>query len=172
MHIAEFWGGMRVSDATAWCRTAVRDDRVRAVRVRAAEPRGKPSEAFAVLDFERRLKNAPTAPDRTRLLCPFDPLLRDRRRLARLFGFEYRFEGFVPAAKRKHGYYVLAILEGQRLVGRLDPKFARDQDTLAVRRIFWEPDISPSPRRLRRLRSALERLARFIGASHLSLPDD
>lgn len=168
--LAEFWGGLTAAEASAWSRRAVQDDRAREVRVLPAAPTGKPRAGIAVQDFERRIKHAPPAPDRIRLLCPFDPLLRNRRRLAQLFGFDYRFEGFVPPAKREYGYYVLAMLEGQRLVGRLDPKYLRDRDTLEVRRIFWEPGVSPSAKRRRRLRDALERLAGFVGASKLSLP--
>ncbi len=168
--LAEFWGGITAAEASAWSRRAVEGDRARAVRLAPVRRADKPREAVAVLDYERRVASAPAPPERIRLLCPFDPVLRNRRRLAHLFGFDYRFEGFVPAAEREYGYYVLAILEGQRLVGRLDPKFLRNEETLAVRRIFWEPGVVPSPKRLQRLREALERLASFIGARRLSLP--
>jgi uncharacterized protein YcaQ len=168
--LAEFWGGVTAREASAWSQKALQTDRARAVGVLAAKRGGKPRAAIAVVDFEKRIRRAPTAPDRIRLLCPFDPVLRNRRRLEHFFGFDYRFEGFVPPAKRRHGYYVLAILEGERLVGRLDPKFVREEDTLVVRRIFWEAGTPATSKRRRKLRLALEDLAGFVGASRVSLP--
>jgi hypothetical protein len=112
----------------------------------------------------------PDPPAGTRLLSPFDPVLRDRARGLRRFGFDYRFEAFTPEPKRIYGYYVLPILEGDRLVGRLDPKFHRDQGLLEVRGLWWEPGIRTTKARLRRLRAALERLAAFVGAEDLQVP--
>ena len=76
-----------------------------------------------------------------RLLCPFDPVLRDRARAKRLFGFDFRFEGFVPAADRKHGYYVMAILDRDLFIGRADPKFDRATGVLKVKYVSWEPGV-------------------------------
>ncbi len=98
------------------------------------------------------------------LLCPFDPIVRDRARALRLFGFDYRFEAFVPEAKRQYGYYVLPILEGDALVGRMDGKFHRERGVLEVKGLWWEKGVRPTKARLRRLRSAQEELARRIGA--------
>ena len=105
-----------------------------------------------------------------RLLNPFDPVLRDRQRTQRLFGFEYRLEAFVPAAQRTHGYYVLPILEGDRLVGRLDPKLHRDQERLEVRALWWEPGVRPSAARNCALERAVGRFAEQLGAGSWTLP--
>jgi uncharacterized protein YcaQ len=104
-----------------------------------------------------------------RLLSPFDPVMRDRARVARLFGFDYRFEAFVPEAKRQYGYYVLPLLAGDQLVGRIDAKFQRECDTLAVRKVFWEAKVKATHARKRQLDEALERLANLIGAARVSL---
>lgn len=105
-----------------------------------------------------------------RLLCPFDPIVRDRARALRLFDFDYRFEAFVPEAKRRYGYYVLPILDGDRLVGRLDPKFHRERGVLSVARIFWEPAVRPSSRHRAEVEDAVNDLARWLGATAVELP--
>jgi len=128
-------------------------------------------KAYAVPDWEVRAASLPSAPPRIRLLSPFDPILRDRRRSLRLFGFDYRFEAFVPAPQRRYGYYVLPILEGERLIGRLDPKLHRERGLLEIRQIWWEPKVRESPVRRRKLELALERLARLVGAERWTLPD-
>jgi uncharacterized protein YcaQ len=105
---------------------------------------------------------------RTTLLGPFDPLIHDRERVLALFGFRYRFELYVPAAKREFGPYTLAILHGERIVGRLDAAIDRRARVLAVTATWPEPeapaDAWPA------VRAALEELAAWLGAD-LRLPD-
>ena len=101
------------------------------------------------------------------MLSPFDPVIRDRTRVQRLFGFDYRFEAFVPEPQRKYGYYVLPILEGDQLVGRIDPKFQRERGTLEVRKVYWEPTIKVTKARKKKLDEALARLANLIGAERV-----
>ncbi len=76
-------------------------------------------------------------------LAPLDPLAWDRDLLLRLWGFDYRWEVYVPAAKRRWGYYVLPLLYGDRLVGRIEPRIDRTTGTLRILGLWWEDGFDP-----------------------------
>ena len=76
-------------------------------------------------------------------LAPLDPLCWDRDLLRRLYGFDYVWEVYVPAAKRRWGYYVLPVLYGDRLVGRIEPRIERRAGTLRIAGLWWEPGFDP-----------------------------
>jgi uncharacterized protein YcaQ len=97
---------------------------------------------------------------RVTFLSPFDRLVHDRDRAEALWGFFYRLEMYVPKAKRQYGYYVLPILEGDRIVGRIEPVHDRRERTLRVLGTWWEG--SPRP-----IEKPLASLARWLGASLL-----
>jgi uncharacterized protein YcaQ len=104
-------------------------------------------------------------------LSPFDPILRDRQRLGRLFGFDYRIEVFVPAPKRRYGYYVFPLLEGEALVGRIDMKAGGDRRALQVNALWMEPGRRLTEPRLGRLEAELDRVRRFVGAERVGFCD-
>src|SRR4051794_15435977 len=76
-------------------------------------------------------------------IAPLDPLLWDRKLLRPLFGFDYIWEGYVPERKRRWGYYVLPILSGARLVGRIEPRIDRRAGSLRVLGLWWEDGFEP-----------------------------
>jgi len=102
-------------------------------------------------------------PRRITFLSPFDRLIHDRDRAEALFGFRYRLEMYVPKAKREYGYYVLPILRGDRLVGRIEPVFDRKAGVLRVNSVHWEPGVKPAP-----LDKTLRSLASFVGAGSIA----
>ena len=99
---------------------------------------------------------------RTTFLSPFDRLIYDRDRAEALFGFFYRLEMYVPKAKREYGYYVLPILRGDRLIGRIDPVFDRKAGVLRVNSVHWQRGAKPVA-----LDKPLRELARFVGAASI-----
>ena len=105
---------------------------------------------------------------RTTLLGPFDPLISDRERAEALFDFRYRLEIYVPAAKREYGYYVLPILHGDRLIGRIDPVLDRKRGVLTVNAVHAEPHAPAAA--WPAVRRAIDALAAWIGAEEVVLP--
>ncbi|QQG48493.1 MAG: YcaQ family DNA glycosylase [archaeon] len=102
---------------------------------------------------------------KTTLLSPFDNLICDRARTSSLFGFEYRVEIYTPASQRKHGYYVLPILDGDRLIGRVDPYFDREAGRLIVKAVHAEEGAPRDRKTAARVRGAVDSLAESLGAS-------
>ena len=97
--------------------------------------------------------------ERITFLSPFDRLVHDRARAEALWDFFYRLEMYVPKAKREYGYYVLPMLKGERLVGRIEPVHDRKTGVLRVQGVWWEDGVRPVS-----LRAPLESLATFLGA--------
>jgi uncharacterized protein len=104
--------------------------------------------------------DSPVPPARTTFLSPFDRLVHDRNRAEALWDFFYRLEMYVPAAKREYGYYVLPILRGDRVVGRIEPVHDRKAGVLRVKGVWWEPGVKPVS-----LDQPLRSLARWLGAT-------
>jgi uncharacterized protein YcaQ len=124
-------------------RTLVSGFRALGVRLEKGEWRAHPDVSDEPVD------------ERVTLLSPFDRLVHDRARAEALFDFRYRLEMYVPRGKREYGYYVLPILVGERLVGRVEPRFDRKSRTLEVIGAWGDTS---------RLDEGLSSLAVFLGA--------
>ncbi len=166
--IAAFWNLVTPKEAAAWCETHIADGTLISVVVETAGD-GKPTKSLAFSDLTEQLRNVAPPQKHIRVLSPFDPLIRDRKRCLRLFGFDYKIEVFVPEAKRKYGYYVFPLLEGQQFIGRIDMKHFKDQDALVVKGLWLESDIKLGKGRKASLMAELNRYRRFIGAGSLVL---
>ena len=106
---------------------------------------------------------------RTVLLSPFDNLLCDRARTDALFGFFHRLEIYVPKPKRRWGYFVLPVLDGERLVARIDLAIDRKRDVLSAIAVHKEPGAPRGKRLPRAIRKELERLAAWRGATGIEV---
>lgn len=111
--------------------------------------------------------------DRTvRLLPPLDCMLWDRKLIAALFGFSYKWEIYTPEEQRRYGYYVLPVLCGERFVGRVEPVCDRRNDVLVVRRFWPEEDVKLNDRFLWALEDAMQGLCRFNGLGRVVWEQD
>ena len=163
--ITAFWGIVRPEEAKEWTDAAERSGEIEPVEVECAD--GTFRRHFARPGLAEAADDGPVPPRQLRVLSPFDPMLRDRRRTERLFGFHYRIEIFVPEARRRYGYYVFPVLEGDRLIGRLDARARRAEGVMDVAAFWPEPGISTSKQRLNRLDAELVRLARLAGCNQV-----
>lgn len=115
----------------------------------------------------------PTAdPPSVTFVAPLDPLMWDRRLVRDLFGFDYLWEIYVPEAKRRHGYYVLPILFGDRLVGRIEPRYERREQALRILGIWFEDGFRPmeEPHFVPALALAMAAYATFVSAKRVTWP--
>lgn len=120
----------------------------------------------AVLDAGGRLRARTPS---VRFLSPFDNLAIFRPRLKERFGFDYAFECYVPKHKRNHGYFVLPVLFGEEIVGRIDPKADRAGKTLILRRLAIAPESAAAAGLVPALAEALRDFARFNGCERIVL---
>jgi uncharacterized protein YcaQ len=167
--LAAFWAHISPAEAKAWVQREQAAGRVEQVQIAGADGTIHRSFARPGLASDPARDMAPTA--RLRVLSPFDPALRDRKRAERLFGFRYRIEMFVPAPKRVYGYYVFPILQGDSIIARVDMKAHRDRDTLVVRALWPEPGSRWGKGKQAAFEAELARIIRLAGVSQIAFED-
>lgn len=167
--LAAFWDHITLAEAKEWCAQELEADRLQPIEIEDTDGGLRTCFARPGIESDPALDIEPTA--RLRVLSPFDPALRDRKRALRLFGFDYRIEIFVPEAKRKYGYYVFPILEGDRIVARVDMKAFRDDDVLRVRALWPEKKPRWGKGRQVAFEAELTRLLRLAGVSRWVFED-
>ena len=92
-------------------------------------------------------------------------MMWDRKLIEAVFGYQYSWEIYTPVPKRKYGYYVLPLLYGDRLVGRIEPKADRKTKTLTVQNLWFEPGVRPTKKLSGQIDRAVQQLAKFNGCS-------
>jgi uncharacterized protein YcaQ len=148
------WMGVSLSDA----RAAIERAKIVPVTVRGWE-----GEAWASRKALRALSAGIRGAQRTTLLSPFDSLIWDRPRTARIFEFAHKFEAYVPGPHRVHGYFVMPVLAGGKLVGRVDP--GRTGTTLVAKRVSGEPAAA------KQIARALVEAARWVGCDDVAVAE-
>ena len=166
--LAAFWAHITPAEAKVWCDAALARGDIIWVEIEGCD--GTYRKALAPADLPDI--SPPKPPGIMRMLSPFDPALRDRKRAERLFGFDYRIEIFVPEAKRKYGYYVFPVMQGDRIVARVDVKAHRDKDLLHVRALWPEPGVRWSKSRARAFEAEAARLTRIAGVTNVTWAAD
>jgi uncharacterized protein YcaQ len=129
-------------------------------------------EAAAGADSDRPMADAGVS-----FLAPLDPLVWDRDLLRSLFGFDYRWEVYTPQANRRFGYYVLPLLWGDRLVGRIEPRIERAANVVRILGLWWEEGFDPRLDEsfvpaMRQALGAYLRFARMLRLEWLTRPAD
>ena len=128
---------------------------------------GLPKPAYWMCSADLDALDSLKAPDRAlRILSPFDPFLIHRKRISRLFGFDFAIECYLPEAKRRFGYFALPLFQGTRFVGLLDAKADRQAGRLVIRNLRYDGLAKNRERFDRSLEKALLEFARFNGVSH------
>jgi uncharacterized protein len=158
--LANFFDLIELAEARDWTKSSLRKKQLIEIVVTNADGSTRPALALPSIEAEI----ASLAPSQTpaRFLSPFDPAIRDRKRALRLFGFDYTIEVFVPEKKRRYGYYVLPILEGERFIGRADLKAHRGERRIEVKGLWPEPGISLDRRHKHAIDAELAELCRFV----------
>jgi uncharacterized protein YcaQ len=168
--LAAFFALVTPAEAKDWAAGALSRGEIAEAEIETAD--GSPRRVFIRPETLERLADLPEAPSRMRLLSPFDPALRDRKRAERLFGFHYRIEIFVPEAQRRYGYYVFPLLEGDRIVARADIAADRQSGALHLRALWPEPGVRWGRGREDRLMAELDRLLPLAGCDRVTVGTD
>ena len=160
----------KAAERARWTAELVEEGQLLPVRVEGLrQPRYLLAEERPILDATRERSSAPAA---VTFMAPLDPLIWDRRLLRDLFAFDYIWEVYVPAARRRHGYYVLPLLYGDRLLGRIEPRLERRTGRLHILGAWFEPGFRPmeEPHFVPALADALRDYRAFVGARAVSWP--
>lgn len=155
--LAAFFELATRDEAKQWCIDALSTDRIIEIDVEMAD--GSLRRCYSTQAILDTILSLPEPSPRVRILSPFDPALRDRARAERLFGFHYRIEIFVPAPKRQYGYYVFPVMQGDRIIGRIDAK--REGRRLIVTAFWPEEGVRMGQHRLTGLDAELKRVSAF-----------
>ena len=162
--IHKFWDATDQKEVRDW----VEQSNNNLLKVSWQTANGSWLDAYTTNDIEQKLEVLKKPSRRIKIMNPFDPAIRDRTRLFQLFGFDYKIEIFVPAAKRKWGYYVYPLLEGDRFVGRVELKADRKKAILNVINFWPEKGVKWSSPRYKRLETELSRFARLANLTEVS----
>ncbi|MBR1586163.1 MAG: YcaQ family DNA glycosylase [Clostridia bacterium] len=143
----------------------LQEGRITAVQMESARsPLYLRSEDLPLLDLA---ESDAVFPARCEFIAPLDPLLWDRKLIQEIFDFSYRWEIYTPAAQRKYGYYVLPIVYGEGLIGRIDATARYKESVLEVKNVWWEPSVRRTKKLDAAVQRAVKRFAEFNGCREI-----
>jgi uncharacterized protein YcaQ len=157
---------MSLAETSAAIKSLVRDGELLPARIESVA-----DDAFLHRDHSPTLAaiRRGRRPSHTTILSPFDPVVWDRKRALALFGFDYRIECYMPAPKRRYGYFTLPILVGDRLVGRLDAKAHRTDGVFEVISLHVEKTIALDDALAEKIAGAIHACADWHGTPRVRL---
>ncbi len=157
------WQGHYLSNAKQ--RSKILDSLVEKGRVKKFKIGGIKEDFYAPKDFSKYLKADASQTDYARFIAPLDNLMWDRNLLESLFDFEYRWEVYTPAAKRKYGYYVLPVLYNGTFVARFEPEPVSQAGAVVIKNWWWEDGVKKDKMMQSAIQNELDRFSRFLGVS-------
>ena len=158
--IANYWEGVTPQEAKTWCEKFP-NNYIMKIEIEMKD--GEKVLSWAHPDIFAWLQMVPDPPNIVRFLSPFDPLIRDRKRTQRLFGFDFKIEIYVPQSKRVYGYYVYPMLERDRFIGRIEMKSDKKSHSLIVCGFWLESGVKLTKMRQKMIESELNRWRTLLG---------
>ncbi|MDC1172269.1 crosslink repair DNA glycosylase YcaQ family protein [Alphaproteobacteria bacterium] len=162
--IANYWEGISSQEAKNWCNKSL-NNYIMTTQVETVD--GEAILSWAHPDIFAWVDKLPDPPNIVRFLSPFDPLIRDRKRVRRLFGFDFKIEIYIPELKRVYGYYVYPILEKDKFIGRIEMKVDRRSSSLIVHGFWLEIGFKLTKQRQTKIESELHRWRTFLNLDHI-----
>ena len=154
------WLGFYVQDTKL--RTQVLQELVEEGELIELEVEGS-KETFYIRKEDEGLLGKPARNNVAQFIAPLDNLIWDRGMIKELFNFEYTWEVYTPAAKRKYGYYVLPVLYKNCFVGRFEPEPNRGKTPLEIKNWWWEEGVEITDQMITAIKDAFERFSKFLG---------
>ena len=154
------WLGFYVQDTKL--RTQILHELVEEGELLELEVEGS-KETFYIRKEDEGLLGKPAKNNVAQFIAPLDNLTWDRGMIKELFNFEYTWEVYTPAAKRKFGYYVLPVLYKNQFVARFEPEPCRGIEPLKIKNWWWEPDIKITDEMVAAIENAFIRFSKYLG---------
>ncbi|UCD44515.1 MAG: YcaQ family DNA glycosylase [Candidatus Bathyarchaeota archaeon] len=164
------WSIMLRRTSKQW--QAILEDLVEEGKALSFEVEGERNPYYCLAEDSQQVEDSGSEFNDVRLLNNFDNLIWNRKQIQNLFGFEVKLEAYIPAAKRRYGYYNLPILYGDRFVGRIVPKMDRKRGTLIVHSVWHEPWLRPDEDFENKFTGTLQEFAEFHGVDEIEMEED
>ena len=157
--IKDFWGCLNIKEVNTW----LIKNKKNLLEIEWENNEEKYIKSFACLDIKDRLENLKNEKNEIQIINPFDPAIRDRKRLKKIFDFDYKIEIFVPKEKRVWGYYVYPILQGNTFIGRIELQANRKDNQLDVLNFWIEDGFTWDKKQQKNLDIELSSFALLVG---------